>query len=150
MTKEEVTIIKAINGGIDMKIILRILLMIAIGLVFGSKIVSAAAPLKIDLSYDQEKETLHIDVTHHSHNQNEHFIKKIIIKKNSEAPVTLYFRLQVDHVHFITDAPLKAQPGDVIEVEATDNKGGSKSETLVVPEVEEEQPKASGNHDAKK
>lgn len=97
---------------------------------------SAGAPQKININYDHAGEILHIDITHHTHDRNEHYIKKVVIYQNDAEPVVLHFKQQVKPVHFILDTPLKAEPGDSIRVEATDSRGGTKSEGIVVPEIE--------------
>ena len=76
---------------------------------------------------------------HHTHDRNERYIKKVVIYKNDEKLIVLYFRQQVDPIHFIVGTPLKAKSGDIIRVEAADRQGGTKAGEMVVSELEAEE-----------
>ena len=94
--------------------------------------VFAHPPSSIDLQYDKKNQKLLIDVHHVSQKGFRHYIEKIQITKNNEAPVVNYYRQQVDPNEFQVAVPLQAKAGDAIKVEAFSNQGGSTSETLEI------------------
>ena len=92
----------------------------------------AHPPSSLDLQYDNKGQKLLIDVHHVSPNGMRHYIAKIEITKNNEAPVVNYYRQQVDPNNFQVEVPLKVKEGDTITVEAFSRSGGSTAETLEI------------------
>ena len=105
-------------------------------LMFMAPLAMATPPTEILLSYDKEKEVLHVEATHVSNKPEKHYLRKFIVSLNGNPQPEIYFHRQVDPAKFVTDIPLKAKEGDVIAVEISCSQGGVKTEELTIP-VEE-------------
>src|SRR5687767_6135178 len=96
--------------------------------------VEARPPSQIELTYDKDKQSLHIVAKHLSESMREHYIRKVDVWKNDEDPIPHFFSSQTSAAELITDIPLSAMPNDVIHVEAVCSKAGRTQQSLVVQE----------------
>ena len=99
-----------------------------------SPVVWAHPPAKIELTYDQSKKVIHIEIEHVTSHMRVHFIRRITITKNNETPIDIYLTKQTTGKEVIQDVPLEAKPGDTIRVRAESFESGYGEETLTVPE----------------
>lgn len=108
---------------------------VLLAILFGiSAIVWAHPPTKIGLSYDQVKKVLKIEIEHTRTKKN-HFIRKISITKNDEAPLDIYLAKQTSNDGTTEEVPLEAKSGDQIHVRAYSFESGFGEETLIVPDL---------------
>jgi len=91
---------------------------------------AAHAPDQIQLTYDAAKRLLTVQITHDSGTPDKHYVKKVEIKKNGKTITTADYTKQTGKETFSYTYPLEAGSGDVIEVTATCNMIGSKTEKL--------------------
>ena len=96
--------------------------------------VFATPPESIKLDYDSKEKILHIEVTHVTHNLRQHHLRRIMISRNGEEVGTINMTTQKTSSSVLLDAPLEANPGDKITVEAQCNKSGPREETLIIPQ----------------
>src|SRR3989338_3594968 len=94
----------------------------------------AHPPTDLQLSYDQEKQTLHIKAAHATNNIREHHIRKLLIYKNQEKQTDLTLAKQTTPQELIKDVALKVSSGDTITVKVFSDEGGTREASLVVAE----------------
>jgi desulfoferrodoxin (superoxide reductase-like protein) len=94
---------------------------------------AAHSPKEVVLSYDQAKHTLEVRITHSSMTPSFHYIKKVELKKNGQTISVNEYKSQPDQATFSNVYPVEAARADVIEVKATCNIFGSRTEKLTVP-----------------
>ena len=94
----------------------------------------AVPPSAIELSYDEDKKTLHVAVKHVSKNTHKDYIRKLNVYQNDKGPTSYYFPAQTSATELITDIPLDVNPKDVIRVEAVCSNAGRGEQTLVIAE----------------
>ena len=90
----------------------------------------ANSPQEIVLSYDQAKRTLEVRITHTSKDPAAHYVKKVEIKRADKTIATAEYQSQPGQAPFASVYPLEIGAEDVIEVKATCNIFGSKTEKL--------------------
>ena len=91
-------------------------------------------PTDLALTYDLNTQILHIGMTHVTGNIREHHIRRLMISKNDEPPVSITIVKQTTPSSEVDDIPFSAKPTDTIRVEAFCKEGGSATTTLVIPE----------------
>jgi desulfoferrodoxin (superoxide reductase-like protein) len=94
---------------------------------------AAHPPKEVVLSYDQAKHTLEVRITHPSWSPSFHHIKTVEIKKNGQTLSVNEYKDQPAQDTFSYFYPVEVGRGDVLEVTATCNIFGSKTEKLTVP-----------------
>lgn len=95
---------------------------------------SARPPSKINLTYAKEEKMLLIDIEHVSSDQNDHYIRRVIVYKNGEEVAKYAYPIQEKPTGQAQDVKLEAKVGDEIRVLAICSKAGRKEETLVITE----------------
>ncbi len=75
---------------------------------------------------------LHIEMRHVTSNNRDHYIRRVIITKNSEKPIVLWEVSQPSPSQFIKDVPMVAKVGDSIRVEAICSNVGRGQATLKI------------------
>jgi hypothetical protein len=108
-------------------------LMAAVLSVLFPAIGAAHAPKEVVLSYDQAKHTLEVRITHSSMGPTFHYIKKVELKKNGQTVSVNEYKSQPDQATFSYVYPVEVGHADVLEVTATCNIFGSKTEKLTAP-----------------
>ena len=92
----------------------------------------ATPPSEIKLDYDKAKKVLHIKITHVTNRTRIHYIRKIIVTKNTEHPKEIHFVAQPTPSTFTKDVSFIAKPKDVIHVKAICIEGGQAEESLTI------------------
>jgi len=92
----------------------------------------ATPPVSIDLSYDADKGSLHVEAIHPSFDLEKSYVRLMNVYVNGAQVSTLNYFKQNDYNKFTDDVPLTAQPGDVIKVELFCSLGGDMSKELTV------------------
>jgi len=90
-------------------------------------------PRKVILSYDKESGNLNVSAVHPVKDVNDHFIITVATKVNSEDAITLNYTSQssTESQDVKIEMP-DLKSGDIVEVKATCNKWGSKSESITI------------------
>ena len=99
---------------------------------FTASLLWAHPPTDMKLSYDPKAQVLHVEIHHVSHNLNKHKIRRLLVYKNREEPLSLRLPTQTAPSEVIKDIPLKAAAEDVIRVEAICSEGGRIEQALVI------------------
>ena len=92
----------------------------------------ATAPKDLKLVYDSNTQTLHATITHSSPAPTFHYIKKVEIKKNGELISTNDYKNQPDKSTFSYTYTIPASEGDILEVTASCNLWGAKTEKVTI------------------
>jgi len=103
--------------------------------VFVSSIVYAHPPQEISLNYDLKTKTLEVQASHNSGGDDDHYIRKVVIRKGDDSPIIVYSnKEQVSPNSFTTNIGLEIETkaGDILSVELYCSKGGKKLETYVI------------------
>jgi hypothetical protein len=95
----------------------------------------AHAPQDVKLSYDFSAQTLTVTITHNSPFPGFHYINSVEVKKNSTVINTTNYKKQPSESPFIYTYKVGAIQGDKLEVTATCNLSGSKTEAITVTGV---------------
>ena len=90
-----------------------------------SQSVSAHSPSSMSLNYDSENLKLETTITHQVPNPDSHYVYNIVIKKNGGTYNTYDYTNQPSSSSFTYIYEIEATEGDVIEVTAMCNQGGS-------------------------
>jgi len=93
----------------------------------------AQPPAQIDFEYDSQTKMLKVKIAHISINVRRHYIRRLIVTKNSENPQDFYYTNQPQAEGMTVDVPLVAKTGDTIKVKAICSQAGYKEETYLVP-----------------
>jgi hypothetical protein len=105
------------------------LMVLAIVLALGS--VSAHAPSEMLLKYDIDSQSLTVTIIHNVSDPTTHYVSRIEIRKNGIIE-TAEYNEQPTSSRFTYTFQVPASPGDVLEVIAECNLGGSLTETVEV------------------
>ena len=97
-----------------------------------SFIAVAHSASNMSLSYNSTINELQVDITHQVSNPNTHYVNNIIIKINGETNLSSDYSSQPGSGFSYTYTGIKLSEGDVIEVTATCNQGGSISKQLTI------------------
>lgn len=94
------------------------------------QVVTAHSPGSVKLDYNMSTQTLSVSITH-TRFSDSHYIDKVEIKKNGNLVTVQEYKNQADETvtYFYK---VTAGGGDTLEVKASCNKFGSKTETLKV------------------
>ncbi|MBF0570242.1 MAG: hypothetical protein HQL12_00060 [Candidatus Omnitrophica bacterium] len=92
----------------------------------------ATPPVSINLSYDLDRGSLHVEAVHPSFDLNKSYVRLMNVYVNKTQVSTLNYFRQSDYNQFSDDVPLTAQAGDVIKVELFCSLGGEMSKELTV------------------
>lgn len=95
-------------------------------------LVCAHAPATMKATYNTENQELQITVSHQVSSATTHYISKIEIKKNGEIYNTSLYTSQPTTNSFTYTYKVNATTGDVIDVYALCNQGGSKTDQIIV------------------
>ncbi len=98
----------------------------------GAQMSEATPPSEIQLQYDRDRKVLAIQVAHVTRDLTEHFIRKILVYKNEEAPLSYFFTRQPSADELKTEVHLELKAGDTARVKAVCSKAGFKEETLLI------------------
>ena len=97
-----------------------------------SQNVIAHSPSNISLNYNHENQKLETTITHQVSNPESHYIYNIIIKKNDETYNTYNYTNQTTSSSFTYIYEINLTEGDIIEVTALCNQGGSIKKQLSI------------------
>ncbi|MBF0522602.1 MAG: hypothetical protein HQL24_06045 [Candidatus Omnitrophica bacterium] len=100
--------------------------------VFFISLALATPPSEIVLNYDQKAQLLHVEVKHPTKNIREHYIRYLTILLNNVEVKKIRYTHQENAAGFTEEVPVAAVANDVIKAEAICNKGGDKTQELVV------------------
>jgi len=102
-------------------------------LVFMPMIAFSNPPRKVILSYDKESGKLSVSAVHPVKDVNDHFIITVATKVNDEDAITLNYTSQSSNESQDVQIEMPdLKSGDIVEVTATCNKWGSKSEDISI------------------
>ena len=90
----------------------------------------AHGPKEVKLGYDAAAKTLQATITHTNFSAG-HYIEKVEVKKNGKPLLSQEYKSQPSET-FTQSYKVEAAAGDVLEVKASCNKFGSKTEKLTV------------------
>lgn len=94
--------------------------------------ISGHAPSEMELTYDSDSQTLHVTIVHGVSDPATHYVYRIHIVKNGADFLTQEYESQPTDSQFSHTFQVPAAPGDVLEVTAECNLGGSIAETLEI------------------
>ncbi len=100
---------------------------------FGFTPVWATPVTNLQLTYSDSTGTIHLEADHITDNLNKHYIRTVIITRNSKDKQYLYFNRQTRSDKFVTDLIYTVIPGDQIDVEIYCNQGGITKGALSIP-----------------
>jgi len=109
-------------------------LMTLIMLCLSVSTVSAHPANAVSPAYNQETETLTVDITHNTSTPDKHFIQKAEVFVNGKKVDEQTFSAQDTQNGLTYTTPLSnVLSGDIIEVSCTCNRGGTKSGSVTIP-----------------
>jgi hypothetical protein len=109
-----------------------IIFIIFLSFVFLSLNVSAHSPSSMTLSYDSSANELQVDISHQVSNPNTHYVENIVVKINGETNISRDYTSQSGSSFSYTYEGMVLSEGDLIQVTATCNQGGSISKELTI------------------
>ena len=109
-----------------------ILFIMFLSFVFLSFNVSAHSPSSMTLSYDSSTNELQVDISHQVSDPNTHYVENIVIKINGETNISKDYTSQSGSSFSYTYEGIALSEGDLIQVTATCNQGGSISKELTI------------------
>jgi len=92
----------------------------------------ATPPTSISLSYDLDKQSLHVEAIHPSFDLEKSYVRLMNVYVNGDQQYTQDYFKQNDHNKFTDDVPVTAKEGDLIKVELFCSLGGDMSQDLKV------------------
>lgn len=95
-------------------------------------LVCAHSPATMKATYNTENQDLQVAISHQVSSATTHYIAKIEIKKNGEIYNTTLYTSQPTTNSFTYTYKVNATTGDVIDVSASCNQGGSKTTQITV------------------
>ena len=105
---------------------------LAICLVSAPVSIGSHAPSEMELTYDSDSQTLRVTIVHRVSDPATHYVYRIHIAKNGADFVTQGYENQPTDSQFSYTFQVPAAPGDVLEVTAECNLGGSIAKTLEI------------------
>lgn len=90
----------------------------------------AHSPSDVSLSYNSQTSELSVSITHSVSDPSTHYVESVEISLNSQNFHTFSYTSQPDANQFTYTYEINLTAGDVVEVTATCNLGGSKSASL--------------------
>jgi len=106
---------------------------ITLSLFISVQFVSANPPKEIKLNYDKDKKVLIVEILHITRDRTEHYIRKILVYKNQEEPISSSFVDQSTSTGFTIEIPIDLAAGDTVRIKAVCNEAGFKEEITVIP-----------------
>jgi hypothetical protein len=110
--------------------LLIVLLAISVLLVFP---VSAHPPSEVNLTYNTSTSELAVTITHAVRDPADHYIDPVEVRSGNTVLILARYTSQPTNGTFTFLYTVPAKSGDLLEVNATCNKGGSLIETILVP-----------------
>lgn len=107
-------------------------IVLIIGLSMNSKDVTSHAPSNLTLEYDFSQQELTANLVHSVTDMNTHYIFEIEIWKNDVFIITHHYTSQPSLSSFTYTYPVSADFGDILEVIAKCNQGGSQTKQITV------------------
>lgn len=92
----------------------------------------ATPPTSISLTYDLDKQSLHVEAVHHTEDLLKNYVRLMNVYVNGNQVLTLSYNHQTDYEKFTDDAAVTAQEGDVIKVDLFCFSGGELAQELKV------------------
>jgi hypothetical protein len=86
----------------------------------------------MNLSYNNTTKELLVDITHQVSNPNTHYVYNIVVKINGETNISQDYTSQPESSFTYTYEGIEVIEGDIFEVTALCNQGGSITRTLTV------------------
>jgi desulfoferrodoxin (superoxide reductase-like protein) len=117
---------KGLRGDAVTACVLMTILMLALFPASGG----ANSPQEVVLSYNQAQRTLEVRITHASKDPAAHYVKKVEIKRADKTITATEYQSQPGQATFAYVYPVEIGAEDVLEVKATCNIFGSKTEKL--------------------
>ena len=93
----------------------------------------ATPPSSVKLTYDLDKQILHVSATHPANKLDKHFLRRIVIYKNDAELNTVYFTRQKAPSGIEEDIPVTAEGGDKIAIEVFCSQGGLGKGEVSIP-----------------
>lgn len=112
------------------------LFLCSIFLSFTSSFVWAEPATNMQLIYNVDTQTLHIEANHPTDRLDRYFIRKVVVTKNSKETQDFQFFRQSRADKFIENLTYKAGPDDRLDVELFSSNGGTVKESLVILRTE--------------
>jgi hypothetical protein len=94
--------------------------------------VSAHSPSNMSLSYNNTTKELQVDITHQVSNPNTHYVYNIVVKINGETNISQDYTSQPGSSFTYSYEGIEVIEGDIFEVTALCNQGGSITRTFTV------------------
>jgi len=110
--------------------LLIVLLVISALLVFP---VSAHPPSAVNLTYNTSTTELAVTITHAVRDPADHYIDPVEVRSGTAILILAHYTSQPTTETFTYVYTVQAKSGDLLEVNSTCNKGGSLTETILVP-----------------
>ena len=104
----------------------------------------ATPPISVTITYDLNRQVLHIDAPHPSDKLDKHYLRKVQIYLNGKEAATVFYPRQKLPSGLAEDISFAAEAGDNISVELTCSQGGIGKASLDISKPPEEL-KASQN-----
>ncbi|HOD28212.1 MAG TPA: hypothetical protein PKH03_03285 [Syntrophales bacterium] len=95
----------------------------------------AHAPKTVQLAYDAVTQTLSVTISHPSPNPGFHYIKRVVVRKDGKDLEKAEYKSQPVTSEFTYTYKIAGGGGDTLEVTATCNIWGSKTEMITVPKT---------------
>ncbi len=92
----------------------------------------ATPPTSIDLTYDMDKGSLHVEAVHPSFNLVKSYVRLMEVYVNDNQVQSKNYTMQNDYNKFMDDVPVTAQVGDVIKVDLFCSLGGELAQEITV------------------
>ena len=103
------------------------------GMTILASLAYATPPSQMDLTYDPDKGILHVEAHHPVDNMSTHYLRRLVLYQNGAQVKEMFYFKQNAPVKFTEDIPVPAKEGDVLAVEVSCLKGGSKRAEMTVP-----------------
>lgn len=92
----------------------------------------AHSPSQVNLTYDNQNQTLTVMTTHTVSNPSSHYVREIVVEKNGEKVLTKEYTSQPTSSTFSYNYPINAAKGDVLNATAYCSIAGSRSAGITV------------------
>ncbi len=93
----------------------------------------ATPPQSVTLTYDLDKQLLHVSAAHPTDKLDKHFLRRIVVYKNDAQVDTVNLPFQRSPAGVEQDIPVTAVGGDKLSVEISCSKGGVGKGEVNVP-----------------
>ncbi len=103
----------------------------------------AAPATNMQLTYDIDKQVLHVEADHPTDRPERYFIQRAVVTKDSQESQEFYFPRQTSPAKFIADLEYPANPGNHLDVKLFSSEGGTAQGSLDVMRTEQKKEKDS-------